>query len=277
MPKSDENITTLIRGFESIGLSTVDLVTLSGAHTIGFTHCIEFASRIFHNDTTLNSTIREKKSLRQRKGLLLTDHVLAFGENDVSRKLVYRYSEDQELFFQEFAKAMLKLGRVGVKTGNEGEIRRDWPGCARISHRKGIQLDAVARGALICGYCGTGEVGIALELHREIVKWNCSPNVITYAKRKTCSFVLICSGLLDCFYESLRSSISRFQFWYMELCVDDVPPIQRKVTSGKASFLVSFAVERELYLFCKFTLWSCLGVSLLIINDDMSGKEYQIR
>ncbi|KAI3892528.1 hypothetical protein MKW92_011396 [Papaver armeniacum] len=153
MPKSDENITTLIRGFESIGLSTADLVTLSGAHTIGFTHCIEFASRIFHNDTTLNSTIREKvilscpfpkidrnvaealdqtsefvfdnkfyKSLRQRKGLLLTDHVLAFGENDVSRKLVYRYSEDQELFFQEFAKAMVKLGRVGVKTGNEGEI-----------------------------------------------------------------------------------------------------------------------------------------------------------
>ncbi|KAI3902451.1 hypothetical protein MKW92_047823 [Papaver armeniacum] len=156
MPKSDENITTLIRGFKSIGLSTADLVTLSGAHTIGFTHCIEFASRIFHNDTTLNSTIREKvihscpfpkidrnvaealdqtsefvfdnkfyKSLRQRKGLLLTDHVLAFGENDVSRKLVYRYSEDQELFFQEFAKAMVKLGRVGVKTGNEGEIRRD--------------------------------------------------------------------------------------------------------------------------------------------------------
>ncbi|KAI3844800.1 hypothetical protein MKX03_024342 [Papaver bracteatum] len=156
MPKSDENITTLIRGFESIGLSTADLVTLSGAHTIGFTHCIEFASRIFHNDTTLNSTIREKvilscpfpkidrnvaealdqnsefvfdnkffKSLRQGKGLLLTDHVLAFGENDLSRKLVYRYSQDQELFFQEFAKAMVKLGRVGVKTGNEGEIRRD--------------------------------------------------------------------------------------------------------------------------------------------------------
>ncbi|KAI3952166.1 hypothetical protein MKW98_005861, partial [Papaver atlanticum] len=156
MPKSDENLTTLIRGFESIGLSTADLVTLSGAHTIGFTHCIEFASRIFHNDTTLNSRIREKvilscpfpkidrnvaesldqnsefvfdnkffKSLRQRKGLLLTDHVLAFGENDLSRKLVYRYSQDQELFFQEFAKAMVKLGRVGVKTGNEGEIRRD--------------------------------------------------------------------------------------------------------------------------------------------------------
>ncbi|KAI3966489.1 hypothetical protein MKW92_051310 [Papaver armeniacum] len=145
MPKSDENITTLIRGFESIGLTTADLVTLSGAHTIGFTHCIEFASRIFHNDTTLNSTIREKvilscpfpkidrnvaealdqnsefvfdnkffKSLRERKGLLLTDHVLAFGENDLS-----------QLFFQEFAKAMVKLGRVGVKTGNEGEIRRD--------------------------------------------------------------------------------------------------------------------------------------------------------
>ncbi|KAI3952163.1 hypothetical protein MKW98_005858 [Papaver atlanticum] len=124
MPKSDENITTLIRGFKSIGPTTADLITLSGAHTIGFTHCIEFASRIFHNDTTLNSSIREKvihscpfpkidrNSLRERKGLLLTDHVLAFGENDLSRKL-------------EFAKAMVKLGRVGVKTVNEGEIRRD--------------------------------------------------------------------------------------------------------------------------------------------------------
>ncbi|MCL7028230.1 hypothetical protein MKW94_008649 [Papaver nudicaule] len=156
MPKSNESITSLIRGFESIGLSTVDLVTLSGAHTIGFTHCIEFASRIFQKDTTLKVAVREKvisscpfpkidrnvaealdqdteflfdnkfyKSLRQRKGLLLTDNVLAFGEDELSRKLVYRYSEDQALFFQEFAKSMVKLGRVGVKTGKEGEIRRD--------------------------------------------------------------------------------------------------------------------------------------------------------
>ncbi|KAI3973521.1 hypothetical protein MKW92_035971 [Papaver armeniacum] len=142
MPKSDENITTLIRGFESIGLSTADLVTLSGAHTVGFTHCIEFASqkvilscpfpKIDRNvaealDQNSEFVFDNKffKSLRERKGLLLTDHVLAFGENDLSRKLIYRYSKDQELFFQEFAKAMVKLGRVDVKTGNEGEIRRD--------------------------------------------------------------------------------------------------------------------------------------------------------
>ncbi|KAI3920158.1 hypothetical protein MKX01_017815 [Papaver californicum] len=156
MPKSNENITSLIRGFESIGLSTADLVTLSGAHTIGFTHCIEFADRIFKNDTTLNPKIREKVilscpfpkidrnvaealdqdteflfdnnyyiSLQQRKGLLLTDHELAFGANGFSRELVNRYSQDQKLFFEEFGKAMVKLGRVGVKSGSEGEIRKD--------------------------------------------------------------------------------------------------------------------------------------------------------
>ncbi|MCL7052270.1 hypothetical protein MKW94_026581 [Papaver nudicaule] len=156
MPRSNESITSLIRGFEMIGLTTADLVTLSGAHTIGFTHCAEFASRILQNDTTLNTEVREKvigacpfpeidetvvqaldqdteftfdnkffKSLRQGKGLLLTDHVLAFGDDEYSRKLVYRYSQDQKLFFQEFAKSMVKLGRVGVKTGSDGEIRKD--------------------------------------------------------------------------------------------------------------------------------------------------------
>ncbi|KAI3892558.1 hypothetical protein MKX03_021199 [Papaver bracteatum] len=155
IPKSYENITSLIRGFQSIGLSTSDLVTLSGAHTIGSTHCIEFASRILQNDTSMNSTLKERvigscrfpeidrnvclaldqdtkfvfdnkffKSLLQGKGLLLSDHALAFGENYLSRKLVYKYAEDQDLFFREFAKAMIKLGRVGVKTGNQGEVRR---------------------------------------------------------------------------------------------------------------------------------------------------------
>ncbi|KAI3934819.1 hypothetical protein MKW98_026227 [Papaver atlanticum] len=153
MPKSNEKIHTLIRRFESVGLSTADLVTLSGAHTVGVTQCKEFATRVFYNDTTLNSTTRSKvmdecnfpqmegiaaldqqtpflfnnsyyKRLRERKGLLLSDHVLAFGENEFSRDLVDRYAADQKLFV-EFAKAMVKMGRVGVKTGSDGETRRD--------------------------------------------------------------------------------------------------------------------------------------------------------
>ncbi|KAI3895128.1 hypothetical protein MKX03_010995 [Papaver bracteatum] len=151
IPKPNQNISSLISGFQSIGLSTADLVTLSGAHTIGFTHCKEFGSRI----PRLNSTIRSKvfaschypkidensfapldhnsplnfdnnyyQNLLERKGMLLTDHELAFGEDHLSRKLVYRYAQDQQFFFREFAKAMVKLGRVGVKTGNDGEIRR---------------------------------------------------------------------------------------------------------------------------------------------------------
>ncbi|OVA02897.1 Plant peroxidase [Macleaya cordata] len=154
MPPSDSNLTDLVRRFESQGLSTVDLITLSGAHTIGFTHCSEFALRINKSDPTLDPKLRKKvlgscpfpkidpevaealdqsspmifdnqffKNIRQHKVLLTSDQVLVSG--DASRRLVYRYAENQEVFFKEFVTAMIKLGRLGVKTGNKGEIRRD--------------------------------------------------------------------------------------------------------------------------------------------------------
>ncbi|KAI3844804.1 hypothetical protein MKX03_024346 [Papaver bracteatum] len=120
------------RGKDVKGFDVTSLLCTVGRSALGgFTHCLEFAKKIIiccpfpKIDRNVAEALDQTsefvfdnnkffKSLRERKGLLLTDHVLAFGENDLSRKLVYR-----------IAKAMVKLGRVGVKTGNEGEIRRD--------------------------------------------------------------------------------------------------------------------------------------------------------
>jgi peroxidase len=43
-----------------------------------------------------------------------------------SRGTVNYYASNQQgTFFYDFANAMIKLGRVGVKTAANGEIRRD--------------------------------------------------------------------------------------------------------------------------------------------------------
>ncbi|KAI3934806.1 hypothetical protein MKW98_026214 [Papaver atlanticum] len=119
MPKSDENITILIRGFEEIGLSTSDLVTLSGAHTIGFTHCKEFSGRIFNNYCALNSTIREK--VIQGCPFPNIDDTVVEALDQVT-EFVFDNNYYKSL---RQRKAMVKLGRVGVNTGTNGEIRRD--------------------------------------------------------------------------------------------------------------------------------------------------------
>ena len=54
------------------------------------------------------------------KGLLSTDQVLF--TNPLSRT-VFAYNAWS--FTQAFMMAMVKLGRTGVKTGNQGGIRRD--------------------------------------------------------------------------------------------------------------------------------------------------------
>lgn len=63
------------------------------------------------------------KNLQQGKGLFTSDQIL-FSDGR-SRDTVVRFASDKEAFNGAFISAITKLGRVGVKTGNQGEIRRD--------------------------------------------------------------------------------------------------------------------------------------------------------
>ena len=45
-------------------------------------------------------------------------------------ELVKKYAENNDLFFQQFAKSMVKMGNISPLTGNRGEIRRI---CRRIN------------------------------------------------------------------------------------------------------------------------------------------------
>lgn len=155
LPKSTFKLNQLNSLFASHGLSQVDMVALSGAHTLGFSHCNQFSNRIYSNpvDPTLNKTYATQlqqmcpknvdpdiainmdpttprtfdnvyfQNLVEGKGLFTSDQVLFTDSR--SQPTVRKWAKNKAAFNQAFITAMTKLGRVGVKTGKNGNIRRD--------------------------------------------------------------------------------------------------------------------------------------------------------
>lgn len=155
LPKASFNLNQLNNIFSKHNLTQTDMIALSGAHTIGFSHCDQFTNRLYSSqvDPTLDPTYAQElisgcpknvdpsivlpldpqtqfvfdnfyyKNLVSGKGLLSSDQVLF--SDDASRSTVVEFANDGGKFFEAFVVAIKKLGRVGVKTGQEGEIRRD--------------------------------------------------------------------------------------------------------------------------------------------------------
>ncbi|CAL9230227.1 unnamed protein product [Arabidopsis halleri] len=159
LPEPGLDVRGLVQMFASNGLSLTDMVALSGAHTIGSSHCNRFANRLYNFSTfmpvdpTLDPAYAQQlmktcprggadpdavvdidpsrdifdnlyyQNLVARKGLFTSDQALF---NDLSSQAtVIRFANNAEEFYAAFSSAMRNLGRVGVKVGSEGEIRRD--------------------------------------------------------------------------------------------------------------------------------------------------------
>ena len=156
LPRSNSSVSDLISIFADRGFSIQELVALSGAHTVGFAHCKEFADRFGANRPTDRSVdprfaegIRSAcknyssrptvavfndvmtpnkfdnmyfKNLKRGMGLLATDQALA--EDPRTRPFVDLYAADEAAFFRDFSRTIEKLSVYGVKTGRQGEIRR---------------------------------------------------------------------------------------------------------------------------------------------------------
>ncbi|KAL1188589.1 Peroxidase 31 [Cardamine amara subsp. amara] len=153
LPLPSTPISRIINQFESKGFTIQEMVALSGAHSIGFSHCKEFVNRVARNNTgynprfavalkqacsnypkdptlsVFNDIMTPNKfdnmyyqNIPKGLGLLESDHGLY--SDPRTRSFVDLYARDQDLFFKDFAKAMQKLSLYGVKTGRRGEIRR---------------------------------------------------------------------------------------------------------------------------------------------------------
>jgi peroxidase len=61
--------------------------------------------------------------LQQKKGVLFSDSALYFDSS--SQGIVDKFAANQNTFFTAFADSMTTLGRLGLKTAANGEIRKN--------------------------------------------------------------------------------------------------------------------------------------------------------
>ncbi|KAJ7953055.1 Peroxidase [Quillaja saponaria] len=165
IPAPNNTFQTILNKFKRQGLDIVDLVALSGSHTIGNARCTSFRQRLYNQtgngiaDFTLDQSYAAQlrsgcprtggdqnlffldfvspttfdnsyfKNLLASKGLLNSDQVL-LTKNEASADLVKKYAENNELFFDQFAKSMIKMGNISPLTVSSGEIRKN---CRKIN------------------------------------------------------------------------------------------------------------------------------------------------
>ncbi|WRX20437.1 hem peroxidase - like 10 [Theobroma cacao] len=159
LPEPNFDLTQLNTLFAKNNLTQTDMIALSGAHTLGFSHCSRFANRLYSFspsspvdpdlDPTYVQQLKEDcpqdvdpriaidmdpvtpqifdnmyfKNLIAKKGLFTSDDVLF--TNPASKPTVMNFAGNQRNFKAAFIIAMRRLGRVGVKAGKAGEIRLD--------------------------------------------------------------------------------------------------------------------------------------------------------
>ncbi|KAG1327021.1 peroxidase 63 [Cocos nucifera] len=161
LPRPNMTVSQMISIFAAKGFTVQEMVALSGAHTVGFSHCKEFANRIYSynnggqnafdpsispefakalqkacanyiKDATI-STFNDImtpgkfdnmyfKNLARGLGLLASDQILMSDWR--TRPFVELYAANNTAFFNDFVHAMEKLSVYGVKTGSNGEVRR---------------------------------------------------------------------------------------------------------------------------------------------------------
>ncbi|KAI3519409.1 hypothetical protein L1887_08498 [Cichorium endivia] len=157
LPPSTANLNQLTQMFSTHGLTQEEMVTLSGAHTIGRSHCTSFAARLY----SYSATVKQDPSLDAfyatqlmqqcpqgsgpdsvvqmnptsptitdvgyyidiltSKGLFTSDQSLLTTTSTANQ--IARYAINPLLWKTDFAAAMVKMGQIRVLTASQGEIR----------------------------------------------------------------------------------------------------------------------------------------------------------
>lgn len=166
IPSPTETLANMIPQFTRKGLGLTDLVALSGAHTFGRARCRTFNQRLFNfsgsgrPDPTLDPNYLQQlqrlcpqggnggtfanldkstpdefdnhyfTNLKNHQGLLQTDQELFSTSGSASISIVANYANNQHKFFDDFICSMIKMGKISVLTGTNGEIRKN---CRRIN------------------------------------------------------------------------------------------------------------------------------------------------
>ncbi|XP_021771872.1 peroxidase 5-like [Chenopodium quinoa] len=155
------NLQQLQKSFERKGLSVEEMVTLSGAHSIGVSHCSSFTKRLYTFNATnpqdpsmdprlanmlksrcpsnarsnVDPTVAQDfitpnrldnkyyQNVLNKRELLTSDQCLMSSPRTAS--LVRNYNQQGGVWANKFGKAMVHMGSIEVLTGFQGEIRKN--------------------------------------------------------------------------------------------------------------------------------------------------------
>ncbi|KAG8063267.1 hypothetical protein GUJ93_ZPchr0003g17613 [Zizania palustris] len=164
LPPSTSNISDLISFFAVKGLSVEDMVILSGAHTVGRSHCSSFVSdrlnaSVFSdidagfarylktqcpldatpggNDPTVMQDIVTPTTLDRQYYKNVLAHTVLFTSDAAlltspdTAKIVVDNANIPGLWEDRFKKSMVKMASIEVKTGYQGQIRKN---CRAVNH-----------------------------------------------------------------------------------------------------------------------------------------------
>ncbi|KAF0911964.1 hypothetical protein E2562_012775 [Oryza meyeriana var. granulata] len=154
LPPPSFNVNELIGAFAAKGLDAEDMVVLSGAHTVGRSHCSSFvsdrlaapsdinggfanflrqrcpANPTTSNDPTVNQDVvtpnaldnQYYKNVLAHKVLFTSDAALL--TSPATAKMVSDNANIPGWWEDRFKKAFVKMASIDVKNGFQGEIRR---------------------------------------------------------------------------------------------------------------------------------------------------------
>lgn len=161
LPPPFFNAEQLQDNFKRKGLSLDEMITLSGAHSIGVSHCSSFSNRLYSFNAThpqdpsldsayaaflkarcpppANNTVdtivnldiqtptrldnKYYTNLQSHRGLLTSDQTLL--DSPLTRKLVVNNVMYGNSWAKKFGAAMVRMGSIDVLAGKQGEIRKN--------------------------------------------------------------------------------------------------------------------------------------------------------
>ena len=125
LPMVEEGLSPMKARFMRMGLNDQELVALSGAHALGFMHSPDTGKvvgrwtmnpYVFDNDYFKNVLLGDKSKYM----LLPSDSALL--DDAECKKWVEAFAQDQDLFFEEYANAHIKMSECGQEANLMSEI-----------------------------------------------------------------------------------------------------------------------------------------------------------
>ncbi|KAH6811607.1 hypothetical protein C2S51_025369 [Perilla frutescens var. frutescens] len=158
LPPPTLNVNQLTQAFANKGLTQEEMVTLSGAHTLGRSHCTSVSNRLYNfnsnssvdptldpvyasqlqkqcpqggganlvvpmDPTPATADVAYYRGVVTNRGLFTSDQTLLTDQQ--TRAQVFQNAQNPFLWRSKFTSAMVNMGKIGVLTGNAGEIRKN--------------------------------------------------------------------------------------------------------------------------------------------------------